>query len=232
MSNHQKRVSAPEQYPVTRKDGAYVVTAKGPHAAEEGLPLVVVLRDVLGYADDTKDVKELLTNHDVEVNGRVKTDPHVTAGFMDVIGFPRIDEYYRVLLDRNGFVLHEIDADDAARKMARVNDKTTLKGGVTQVNLYDGNNIETDESYSTKSSVLVTLPDLDVEKEVAFEEGNLAYVRSGQHQGTVAEIAEIRERRGMHPTQVVLESDEEEFETVADNVYMIGEDSPEVDIDA
>lgn len=232
MSNHQKRLSAPKRYPIHRKDGTYVIKAKGPHAADDGLPLVVVLRDVLEYAEGRDDAEDVLAAGDVEVNGRVQRNEHMSVGFMDILSFPRIDEHYRVLLAGDRFVLHPIDADEAGRKMVQVVDKTTLKGGVTQLNLDDGNNIETDEQYDTKSSLVVTVPDLKVETEVPFVEDNLAYVRGGKHTGMVATVEEIRERAGTHPTQVVLDDGEETVETTVDNVYMVGEDEPEVDIDA
>lgn len=233
MSKYQKRLSAPKQYPVTRSEGKYVVAAQGPHPGEAGLPLVVVLRDVLSYAADRKDVKRVLSQGDVLVNGREQRNPRFTVGFMDVVSFPRIDEHYRVLLTRTGFVLTAIDEDDAGRKLAQVADKTTQKNGVTQLNLDDGNNIQISDDYATRSSVLVTLPDLEIEAEIPFAEGNLAYVTGGQHAGTIATVTTIEERTGMHPQHVVLETgDGDTIETVAENVYMIGTNEPEVDIDA
>ncbi len=231
MSDHQKRLSAPQSYPVDRKEGAYVVTPQGPHAADAGLPLTVVLRDVLEYAASRSEVKQLLANGKVEVNGRVQRHDDVTVGFMDVLGFPSIDEYYRVLLAGDGFVLREIDADDAERKLSRVADKTTLKGGVTQLNLADGNNIEVDAEYATQSSLVVSVPDLEIEDELPMAEGNVGYVTGGQHRGAVGEIVLIEDGGGLGATRVVLDVDGEEQETVAEHVYVVGEDEPEVDID-
>lgn len=230
MSNHQKRLSAPKQYPIERKNGTYVAKAKGPHAADEGLPLVVVLRDLLGYAESTKEVKSVLSDGKVLVDGRARKNSDYTVGFMDVVSFPDMDEQYRVLRRGNHIALAPVTDGDV--KLARVEDKTTLKGGVTQLNLYDGNNIEVDDEYATKSSLLVSLPDLEVQEEIRFEEGNLAFISGGKHAGTVATITDIRERPGSQQRRVLLESDDgDKVETVEEYVYMIGTDSPEVDLD-
>lgn len=230
MSDHQKRLSAPKKYPIDRKDNTYIIKGKGPHPSEEGLPLLVVLRDVLGYADTKNEAKQIMNQGKVLVDGTPRQNPAYTVGFMDVISFPDMDEHYRVLLDTRGFLLKEVE--DADHKLSRVEGKTTLNGGVTQTNLHDGNNLNTDDNYSTKSSLLLSLPDKDVEKEIAFEEGNLAYVKGGKHAGVLATITEIEERRGGQERTITLESeDEESFKTVEKNVYMVGEGSSEVDVD-
>lgn len=229
MSNHQKRLSAPKHYPIQRKEGSYVAKAKGPHAQDRGLPLVVVLRDMLEYAESKKEVQAALSDDQVLVDGRVRRSPMYTVGFMDVINFPELDEAYRLLLDKRGFVLQPVN--DAEQKLVRVDGKTTLTGGVTQLNLYDGNNIEVDEDYSTKSSLLVSLPDMDVEAEYAFEEGNTAFISGGQHAGVTATITEIRERSGSQQRRVLLETDDgEQIETVEEYVYMVGGDAAEVEL--
>lgn len=231
MTDHQKRISAPRNYPVERKDGSYVITSQGPHLQDEGLPLGVVLRDVLGEVDTMAEAKQVLADGKVLVNGRARSNVRSTVGFMDVVAFPDVDMYYRVLVRRDGMVMQDIDADAAETTLARVDDKTTLTGGVTQLNLASGDNIETDEDIDTRGSVLVTLPGLDIEDVVAYEEGNLAYVRGGKHTGAVAEIVDITVTPGSQDNTVTLENEDGTFETVERNVYMVGEDEPVVDID-
>ena len=65
MSNHQKRLSAPKSWPVERKTETFTVKADaGPHG-EEGVPLLVLLRDVLGYADSRKEARYALNQDNV-----------------------------------------------------------------------------------------------------------------------------------------------------------------------
>lgn len=227
---YNKRLSAPKNYPIERKTEPYVVAAEGPHPADEGLPLTVVIRDALGYAETAAEVKQVCSEGKVLVNERVQKNPRTTVGFMDTLRFPDIDEQYRILVNRQGFVLQPIDEDAAKRKLARIDDKTTLKGGVTQLNLYDGNNIETDTVVDTRSSVLVSLPDLKIKEAFSLEEGSTAYIRGGKHIGQVATVQRIETGRGSNPSRVTLETEDgETFETIERNVYVIGADGPELD---
>ncbi|MDY6769812.1 MAG: 30S ribosomal protein S4e [Candidatus Nanohaloarchaea archaeon] len=232
MSDHQKRLSAPRNYPVERKEGAYVVKADGPYREDEGVPLVVVLRDVLGYADTMAEATDVLSSEKLLVNGRTRANPRSNVGFMDVLSFPGLDEHYRVLVTADGFALAPVDGDGAGKKLARVDDKTTLKGGVTQLNLHDGNNIETDEEVPTDSSVLVTLPDLDIEDHVPLEAGNTAYITGGRHVGETATVEDVTVQPGSQENTVTLEGGDGAFETVESNVYMVGGDAPLLEVAA
>lgn len=231
MSDHQKRISSPGHYPVERKEGSYVLKAEGPWSEEEGVPLTIVLRDVLDAVDEASQAKEILSDGNVLVNQKRRSNPRSNVGFMDVITVRPTDEHYRVLLTGGGFVLRDVAEGESQQKLARVEGKTTLNGGVTQLNLDDGNNIETDDDIDTRSSVMVALPDLEIEASVALEEGNLAYVTGGRHTGRVGDIVSTSTQPGSRSNTVTLESDGEEFQTVEDNVFPVGADEPLIEVD-
>ena len=49
---------------------------------------------------------------------------------MDVLTIPKTEENYRILLDTKGrLTLHPITAEDATYKLAKVVNKSTIKGG-------------------------------------------------------------------------------------------------------
>jgi small subunit ribosomal protein S4e len=223
---HQKRLSAPKHYPVERKDAAYVITGKGPHDDETGVPLAVLLRDVLGYADDLSEAREILSSRNITVNGRTETDPQRTIGFMDVITIDKLDTDLRVSVDKDGLVFNEVE--DGDRRLRRVEDKTTVTGGRTQLNLDGGENMIVDEDFGTRGTIV--LEDEDIIASVPFEEGSLAYVTGGQHVGELAEIVDIDIIKGSQPNRVTLKGEDGEFETIEDYVYVIGEDEPEVEV--
>ena len=78
---------------------------------------------------------------------------------MDVVSIPKIDKYYRILPDYKGrLILHEIEEKDATFKLAKINNKTTVKGGKTQLNLHDGRNVLTEDEYKTDDVVLLNIP--------------------------------------------------------------------------
>lgn len=225
---HRKRMAAPKHYPIRRKQNTYIASGKGPHSESQGIHLVVLLRDVLGYASTSSEAKEILHARNVQINGRVETSRQRTVGFMDVITIEKIDKSFRVLLDSKGLVFKEID--DQERRLYQVRDKTTLKGGQTQLNLDSGENLLTDEEYSTQASLVVDLENREIESEIPLEEGILAYITGGRHVGELAEIQEIETVQGSQSNRVHLENEEGTFQTVVEYVYVVGTDEPEVTV--
>jgi small subunit ribosomal protein S4e len=74
MSNHQKRLSGPKSWPVERKTETVTVKADaGPHG-EAGVPLLIVLRDVLGYVDSRKEARYALNEDNVRINGDIDSE--------------------------------------------------------------------------------------------------------------------------------------------------------------
>lgn len=226
---HQKRLSAPKHYPIDRKDQTYIVKGSGPHSEETGFPLRMLLREVLDYANNAAEVDDILHSGNVAVNGRTVTNASVTVGFMDVISIDVIDTDYRILQTSEGLAVQEIDDSDV--RLYQVRDKTTLQGDVTQLNLDAGENIETDDAYETKSSLLVDLDSGDIEESYELDAGNVAYITGGKHVGTVATIEETETVPGSQSNRVTLETDDgETVETIEDFVYVVGDDEPAVEL--
>jgi small subunit ribosomal protein S4e len=54
----------------------------GPHKLRESLPLVIFLRNRLKYALTNCEVKKIVMQRLIKVDGKVRTDPNYPAGFM------------------------------------------------------------------------------------------------------------------------------------------------------
>ncbi|MDI3502608.1 MAG: small subunit ribosomal protein S4e, partial [Archaeoglobi archaeon] len=52
----------------------------------------------------------------------------------------------------------------------------------------------------------------------------------GTHIGELARIKEIRIVRGPQPNRVLLSKDGEDFETIEDYVFVVGEDEPLIEV--
>lgn len=223
---HMKRFNTPNIYPLKGKQGSYALTPKGPHPAERSIPLGIVLRDMLQVADSMREARTILNENEVLIDGIRQTNPQYTLGFMDVLSLPH--QSYRFIITSDGAALQEID--DVDTKLCRITGKTTLPGGDTQVNLHDGKNIVEDTDASPGDTVVLSLPDQSIEDTIPFAEGSLVYITGGQHRGTTAAITDIRIVRGSNPNLITLNADDTTFETTAKHLYVIGEDSPEVEL--
>ncbi|MFC4551981.1 MULTISPECIES: 30S ribosomal protein S4e [Halorussus] len=226
MSNHQKRLSVPKSWPVERKTETFTVKADaGPHG-EEGVPLLIVLRDVLGYVASRKEARYALEQGNVLVNGDENAAEDRPIGMFDILAFVERDEYYRVFPDEGGrLALTPIDADAADSKLAKIENKTQVAGGQTQLNLHDGQNllVEDANEYAAGDSIVVDNDDSEVVAHFPYEEGSLVTAVRGQHAGEVGELAEIQVTPGSGSNSVVVETDDGTFETVEEYVVVIDE---------
>jgi len=226
MTKHQKRLSVLKSWPVERKTETFTVKADaGPHG-EDGVPLVILLRDVLGYVDSLKEAEYALDTGTVAINGREASDARRPIGMFDIVAFRERGEYYRVFPDEGGrLALTPIDADSAGSKLGKVVGKRQVTGGQTQINLHDGGNllVEDASDYGVGDSLVVDNEDASVVAHFPYEEGALVTAVRGSHAGQVGEIVSRDVTPGSGPNSVVFESDGEELETVEEYVVVIDE---------
>ena len=226
MSNHQKRLSVPNSWPVERKTETYTVKAgAGPHG-EAGVPLLVLLRDVLGYVDSKKEARYALNQDSILVNGDAISDERRPIGMFDIIAFTERGEFYRVFPDEGGrLALTPIDEDSAGSRLGKIVRKEQVSGGDFQLTLHDGTNVRTDDAsdYSTNDSLVVGNEDKEIVAHFVYEEGALVTAVDGQHAGQIGTVEEIEVTLGSGSNTVRVEGDDDSFETVEEYVVVIDE---------
>ena len=123
------------------------------------MPVNLIVRDVLGRAQSAREVRFIVHNELIKVDGRVCKDTRRGVGLMDVLSLG--DEHFRCMLDANGRRYVKILVEEASWKLVRVEGKTTLKGGKTQLNFHDGRNMLVDDpkEFNTGDSIKLSLPD-------------------------------------------------------------------------
>ncbi|MEK9695427.1 MAG: hypothetical protein VW270_06650, partial [Candidatus Poseidoniales archaeon] len=110
---------------------------------------------------------------------------------------------------------------EAGWKVCRIEGKTTVKGGKTQLNLHDGRNILVDNAseYKTGDSLKLGLPDQNIIQHIKFGEGTRCYLIGGVHVGSTADMTEFIVKRSSMPNEVLFQ----DFGTIARNVFAIGD---------
>merc|ERR1711939_599302 len=111
---HQKRLSAPSHWLLDKLSGAYAPKASpGPHKTRDCFPLIVFLRNRLKYALNGRETNAILMQRLIKVDGKARTDVTYPAGFMDVIGIEKTNEFFRLLYDIRGrFAIHRISPEE------------------------------------------------------------------------------------------------------------------------
>jgi small subunit ribosomal protein S4e len=230
MSFHQKRLSSSKVLSIPKKKHKWVTRSNpGPHAKDMSLPLLVAVRDNLGLCDTGKEARRIIGNREIIVDMKATRDFKRPLGLMDTISIPKAKQYYRVLLDRKGRLqLVSIEEVDAAWKLVRIEDKTTLKGGKTQINLHDGRNIQLDKNeYKTGDVLKIELPTQKVLSHYPMEKGAPAMVISGSHTGGMSTVDQRVPTRGSSEDLVEFADG---FSTVKSNVFVVGADRAEVTV--
>lgn len=222
-SQHLKRLAMPRSWPLPRKTTVWVTRpTPGAHSLEHCMPLTLVVRDMLGLAKSAREVRYILHNELAKVDGRVVKDTRRGIGIMDVLTLG--EDNYRCILDHNGRLRYRpISAKEAGWKICRIEGKTTIKGGKTQLNLHDGRNIivEDPKEYNTGDSLKLNLPDQKILEHIRFGEGTRCYLIGGAHVGSTAEVSEYVEKRSSMPNEVQFG----DFGTVVRNVFAVGDAS-------
>jgi small subunit ribosomal protein S4e len=228
MSDHLKRLNAPDSWHIAKKTNKFITkTAPGPHNAN-AMPIAVWLRDHMGLARNLKEVKQILNQNDVIINGRPCRDARMGIGIFDIISLPKTNKFYRILRDRDGrHVSIEIDAEAAKTRLCKVRNKTIIPGGKVQLNMRYGANLIADNTYKAGDSIVLSLePEtrFKIVDHFPFAVGNMAMVTGGRHSGNVARIVDIIKMPGSVPNKIILEDEttKARFDTISPYIYMVG----------
>lgn len=175
---HLKRLAAPVRWELPRKIHKFTVRPlPGAHPMSESLPLLLIVRDILKYADNAREAKKIIKMGKVLVDGRVRKEEKLPVGLMDVVSLPDANENYRVLFDRKGRIkLKPTENPDV--KLCKIKNKTVIKGGHIQLNLHDGRNIvikvsdptkAEEDVYKTGDTLLISIPEQEIKAHIPLK---------------------------------------------------------------
>lgn len=223
-----KRVALPRAVKVPDRKGYVwaVNPSPGPHPKEQSVPMLVLLRDILGKVKTSREAKKVLSSRLVQVDGVVRTDPGFPVGLMDVVSFPTLDEDYRMVVDWKGRIVPlEIEKEKAKKKTLKVVGKQTTVGGKINLSFHDGRNMTGDNNVKVGDSVTVELPSQKLSGHIKLGKGCRCLIMEGKHAGFIVKLKDIEKRKGGKPSEAIVESEKGgEFVTVADYLFVVEDD--------
>lgn len=228
MSKHLKRYFAPKAWKIKRKGINFVTKpSPGTHKINMALPLNVILRDILNYANSNREVKYILEKRHIEVDGIGRKDSRFPVGLFDVLSLNDTKEYFRVILDKQGKIdLIKIGREEKELKLCKIIGKNLIKG-VIQLNLYDGKNILVKgKDYKRGDVILITLGKKnEIKEKISLDKGVLIYLTGGKHIGQTGKIQDIIGNRILYKNE-----SGEIIETLKEYAFSIGKDKPLIKI--
>jgi small subunit ribosomal protein S4e len=196
---HLKRFSIPMNWPMSRKKDKFAVSpSPGPHARAGCVPLRVILRDILGYADNAREARNILSRGKVLVDKRPRRDSGFPVGLMDVVEIPEAGGCFRMVAGTRGLELMRIGREESSCKICRIRGKTTVKGGIRQLNLHDGRSILVrKDTHGVGDSVMISLPEQKILKHYRLEKGSHGFITAGRNMGIWGRIKSIEKKGHM-----------------------------------
>ena len=233
VKNHISRLNAPKSWTLLRKETKWIARPlPGPHPINRSITINMVLKDLLGYAKTTREVRTILNKGLVKVDGTVRKNHKFPVGIMDVISFEETKEYFRVLLNKKGkIILLPIKKEESTLKPRKIINKTSLKKNKIQVNFFDGINLILKKGkFNTNDTVVFDLSKKETKEILPLEKGALIFIIDGKQVGKIGIVKEVEKRNGTQPAQIIFTEDKNEMRTLKEYAFVIGKNKPVISI--
>ena len=220
-SKQTKSRSMPKQIHVSKKETYWIIhTKSGPHSKSTAMPLGLIIRNFAKIATTLREAKSVLNNGEIKVNGIIRKDHQFPVGLFDVVSVEKQKLYFRIVLDDKERLILKTLEKESKEKVSKVTNKKMTKKGV-QITTNDGR-VYFGVKADVEDSLKIKLPEGKVEEIIKFEDGALAYVTKGAHAAETATVKGIVAGTARRKELVKLANKTEEFETIAENVFIIG----------
>lgn len=222
MPQHMKAIAMPKTWSMPRKETTWVSVPKGAHKQEFALSVNAVFKDLLKIAKTTKEVRYIIFNKFVFINGKKISSEKAQFGLFDVLTLPETKQHFTLVFTPQGkLIAKELKETEAKTKLSKIIGKTYLSKKKIQLNLFEGINVIVDkDEYSVGDAVVITLTDNKIKEHIKLEKGVLAYLLSGQHISKVATISDISGDKIMCKTEDI------EFSVHKRQLFIIGKNKP------
>jgi len=227
MKHHLKVLAGPKHLYQSKTRGVFSYRpSSGPHKIRDCMPLGVLLRDKLKYALNGNEVKKILMMKHVQVDNKVRTTAKFPTGFMDVVKIPKTNEHFRMLYDTKGrFAICPINANEADRKLCRVNKLYLSKNQIPRLCTHDGRTFSyANPDIKVGDSIQINIKNnentiLDYYK---FDSGTTCMVTGGRNLGRYGKVIKRVRHIGSFDIVTIKDSTGHEFQTRFNNVFVLG----------
>jgi len=223
-----KALNAPRAVHIHRKENTWTVrTRAGAHNKEASVSLGIAIRNFTPLARTLSEVKKILNNGDIKVNGRVKKDYGFGIGLFDIISIEKQKLFYRVLIDNKGRIILTEMKKDSNHKLSRVETKKATSKGI-QITTNDGITL-IGTNAKVGDTLKINVPENKVEEVFAMEKGAVVYITKGTHCAEQGKVVEIIPGTASRDKLIKVEQEGKEYATTAKNIFIVGKDKVAID---
>ncbi len=183
---HAKRQTISKSLPIPRKGTDYIVVAS--REKKNGVPLLIILRDILKLAKNRRETKKILNSGEVFVNDKMIKKDNFSVLPFDIIQV--VDKSYELTFsDRGKFMVKETEKKE---KILKIIGKRLVKNKQMQLNLMYGRNILSNEKVNVGDSVIIS--EGKIVKVIYLEKGREAVIFAGKNKGKHGKISKIENK--------------------------------------
>lgn len=180
---HQTRNEIIRALPLPRKGTKYVARALRHNS--KCVSVVVAIRDMLKLARTSKEVKNMVHNKILKINGRHVKDLHDPINLFSIL---HADKNYRLtVLPTGRFVFEETKGEV---RLLKIIGKIAVSKELFQYGLYDGTNVESKKNFSVGDTLELDFEN-KISKHIAFEKGKNIFVFYGSNIGKIGKVNNI-----------------------------------------
>lgn len=188
---HIKRKTMPKVWPLATQGTKYLAVPS--HNQRTAMPLIVCLRDLADLVKSKKELKKILKEKKVHVNGKIVIETNYPISLFDIISIPSAEKVYQLDLKSKRYSLEEIKKEEV--RFYKVIGKKQLAKDKQQINLSDGKNIISNEKLETGD--FVSYEKGKISKVIKIKKGTEVLAINGKHIGQTGKVSELK-KEGMN----------------------------------
>ncbi len=220
---HQKRLAAPRPTLIARKAHIWLkAPGPGTHPKQRAVSLLVLIRDIMKLATDTREARLIIRGGKVLVDGKPRKVEDFPLGLMDVVDIPELKKAFSITIDpKERIIAKEIHQKDAKAKLVKVVRKVTAPGAKIQLGMHDGRSMLAGKEEVKVGDSLKLGFDGKMLGHLQLKTGATCLITKGKHAGEVAKVSELLPGTAVRAAEAKLVGPAGEFTTVKEYLFVI-----------
>lgn len=186
---HIKRKTIPQFWPIAKTGTKYLAVPS--HQQTSSMPLIIIMRDMLALVKTKKELKKIINEKKVLVNGKIVKEVNYPLALFDSLSIPSINQHFRAVLAGKKLQLMPITEKDTATGIYKIINKTQLAGKKLQLNMSGGRNLISNEKIQVGNFVVLDNLKNKITKIIPLEKDTKVIAIKGKHMGEEGKIKEI-----------------------------------------
>jgi small subunit ribosomal protein S4e len=190
--------------------------------------LSILLKNRLKYALNGREVFKIVKDKEglIQVDHRIRREPHYPCGFMDVISIDKTGEHFRLLYDIKGrYQPVKINSEEAKYKLCKVTQIGVAHNNVPFIITHDARTIRFPHpDIKVLDTIKLNLETGEIDCFYKYEQGATVMINGGKNVGRIGTISHISKHDAQFDIVHVRDARSKAFATRPTNIFVIGQE--------